>query len=327
MAEAARKVPGDSPDSVMTALWRRFMSWWHGHEDGGSRVSKSAQTDTRGRGGEEQSAKRKSRVDLLQEVWGRGYSRPGGDDAIFGLVDPLGLTSESYVLDLGAGLGGSTRLIARHFGANVTGYEPDPELSQAAMALSAADGLSNRAPIRNFDLLQCQDGSFDCLVSSGFLFSVHNKRSLFEAAGRFLGGKGQIHFTDFVLPARKHQSQALSDWMAKDPAQPMPWSADGYRAQLKALNFEICDEEDLSEETGKAITLAWAGFLSGLRENPPDKSAVAKILSEFETWANREKLLEEDDLRFYRIHARRLQRRKKPKPKKRKKKIQLMSNW
>ena len=65
------------------------------------------------------------------------------------LIQPLNLTAESRVLVVGAGLGGSTRAIARHTGAMVIGIEENNELADAAMERSIFLGMSDQARVRS----------------------------------------------------------------------------------------------------------------------------------------------------------------------------------
>lgn len=310
------------------------MGWWRGPP-----ADRAAAGQTAAHGPRRQAAARaqractiggwsQSRVALVQQVWGQGFAKPGGEDAALALLEPLGLSADMHVLELGAGLGGTTRLAARRFGAQVTGFEPNPALARAGMALSTTDGLSGKAPVRAFDLMKGEPGTYDCVISSGHLFSVRNKCTVLHVLESLLNAEGQIHFTDFALPSRKHRSKALTDWMASDPERPSPWSAAGYTDQLKLLKFDIYDQADITGETAKTITRAWAAHLAGLQQSRPDRTAMAELLEEFEIWARRVKLLESGDLQVCRIHAGKRSRRKEtPKPPPTKPKIQLMSNW
>ena len=74
-----------------------------------------------------------ARIGLSQKIWGEGFSSPGEEDYILGLVKSLGLTPAMSELDLGAGLGGAGRVMAQSFGCWVTSLEVNPDLAKAGI--------------------------------------------------------------------------------------------------------------------------------------------------------------------------------------------------
>lgn len=67
-----------------------------------------------------------------------------GREATREIIDALGLTADSHVLDLGSGLGGPARTLAELTGCTVTGVDLTPEFCEVATALSEWTGLSQR---------------------------------------------------------------------------------------------------------------------------------------------------------------------------------------
>src|SRR3546814_19255546 len=78
-------------------------------------------------------------------------SVPGDEEKNLRLVKPLALNPAHTVIDVGAGLGGATRLIAEKFDIWITGLESDREVADKGMELSTMAGLAKRAPIHHFD--------------------------------------------------------------------------------------------------------------------------------------------------------------------------------
>ncbi|KAK7841985.1 tocopherol o-methyltransferase, partial [Quercus suber] len=71
------------------------------------------------------------------------------------------------VVDVGCGIGGSSRYIASKFGAKCQGITLSPVQAQRANALAAAQGLSNKASFQVADALEqpFPDGQFDLVWS------------------------------------------------------------------------------------------------------------------------------------------------------------------
>ncbi|MBW2523071.1 MAG: methyltransferase domain-containing protein [Deltaproteobacteria bacterium] len=117
---------------------------------------------------------------LLEFYWGEhihhGYY-PGGriaagfkqakHDMIERLLEWGGVREARQVVDVGCGVGGSARHIARRLGANVVGVTLSAAQRERAAQLTAEQGLSERATFQVADALELpfDDGSFDLVWS------------------------------------------------------------------------------------------------------------------------------------------------------------------
>jgi SAM-dependent methyltransferase len=247
-----------------------------------------------------------TRIAVVQKVWGQGFVGPGGKQAVLGLVEPLGLKRGMRVLDLGAGLGGAARVLARQYGAEVVGLEADPRLARAGMALSTRAFLTKRAPIHS--LAQKDEvlapAAFDRILSRDVLFAVRDKARLLAVAEALLAKGGRMLLVDYVVSAPSRQAPAVEAWMAAEPARATPWSIEDYIEALTGpgLNLRI---GDMTEETRKAINGAWAGYLATRRRPALDDEAARSLLAEAKLWARRAKLLKTGELRACSILAER----------------------
>src|SRR3546814_6087279 len=79
-------------------------------------------------------------------------SGPGDEEYILSQVKPLALNPAHTVVDVSAGLGGATRLIAEKFDNWITGLESDREVDDQGMELTTMAGLDKREPIHYFDM-------------------------------------------------------------------------------------------------------------------------------------------------------------------------------
>ena len=165
-------------------------------------------------------------IDFLQQVWGEGFLTPGGEAGLLKLVKPIGLNPSMSLLDIGAGLGGPARLMAKTFGVWVSGLDQRPQIAKHGLALSAKAGLEKKAPITPFDP-ETFDGkakSYDCVFSKECFFAIKHKEQLIKTIGKLLKDTGHVLFTDFVLAESGLKSPTIETWKAGEPDTPYPWS-------------------------------------------------------------------------------------------------------
>ncbi|MBT6441393.1 MAG: methyltransferase domain-containing protein [Alphaproteobacteria bacterium] len=306
-----------------THVLRRLRAWWEGYyiEDDepappSNGVSMSALVDEaaeRESAGSEDpriaAAFSDPRVQIMERMFGEGFTGPGGADLIRDLVKPLGLDSSMTVLDIGSGLGGGTRAIHAETGAWVTGYESSPLYVEAAMEMSKMEGLDRKAPVHAFDPehLELKPNGTNAIFSKDALFTIKNKEALLEAIYAGLKVDGQLLITDYLTKTGDASGTAIDEWVAGEPAKPHLWSLDRVRTLLADLGFEIRVSEDVSDATQALITRSWAmtGEILG------DKSSLAgglgpALLAEAELWLRRMKVLESGQVGAYRIYGRKI---------------------
>jgi len=117
---------------------------------------------------------------LWEGMWGEhmhhGYYPKGGKpksnqqaqiDMIEESLSWAGVTSVKSMVDVGCGIGGSSRHIVRQFGATAKGITLSPKQAARANELTAQLGLADRASFQVADALNMpfQDGSFDLVWS------------------------------------------------------------------------------------------------------------------------------------------------------------------
>ena len=150
MAFALRK--GDSSDGGKDGvpIKERFRAWWNGDDlpgnpsrpegtpaveesdvpvtDEPSSSKSETAPDARIMNGEWSEARR----ELAEAVWSPGFVTPGGSKYVEKLVSGCSLTAAETMLEIGVGMGGTTRTIIGKFGNYVTAYERDKDLAEAA---------------------------------------------------------------------------------------------------------------------------------------------------------------------------------------------------
>ena len=309
------RLPHLSPSLVKEShLTKRLQAWWAGYyfEDETKSEPEPEEATAQGlkapeKPGREAAAWSDPRVQVGEEIWGRGYMSPGGDALVESLIRPLGLDSSMMVVDFGAGLGGATRVLHNQTGAWVSGFEASPLLAEAAMELSRLDGVSKKASVETFDPknLALRESSFNAVFSKEALFVMENKEEIYKALYDCLRVDGQLLITDYLATKPEATSEAIEEWMTKEPIRPILWSLEQTRSFFTDLGFEVRITEDVTANARKQILAALAEFSGkmGSREETP-RGWNPAILAEIEMWANRIKVLDSGDVAMYRIYGR-----------------------
>jgi len=311
MAETAEAPEPAGPASDrMARVLSHLRAWWAGDVLEGEAAGEAGADAATGAPESEAAtpapaAWNEHRQEVVENLWGKGFSSPGEADHVMALIKPLGLDRKQSVLDIGVGLGGSTRVIANETGAWVTGLEADAAMVKAGMEVSVMAGMAKRAPIHLFTppRLEIRDRCMDVVVSKESLYGMPHKEILFQEMYRVLKPVGQILFTDYMLPGEGGGSAMLEAWRAGESPAPDPWTVERTVNLLREMRLDVRIAEDM---TGQLKHLVIQGWLQLLRQLTPGKvphpMAVA-LITEAEFWVRRLALLESHDLRCYRIYA------------------------
>lgn len=296
--------PGGKPK---IPFWVRLKAWWEGYD----LALRENRPDAADSGPLTQDAVRyeeerhiSQRLEVMQQLWGVGMSGPGDEDFILKLVKPFALNPAHTVIDVGAGLGGATRLISEKFDIWITGLEADREVAEAGMELSTMAGMAKRAPIHYFDMdrYEFRENSTDCVFSKEALFTVEDKERLLKEIIRMIKPRGQLLFTDFVV-APGADERALFNWIEGEPKRPSAWTMHDYEAALTEARLDIRIKEDITQQVHGIITASWARFLSDLKGKSLDKDTSKAVSDAVELWTRRTQAIEAGALKVCRFHA------------------------
>jgi predicted O-methyltransferase YrrM len=133
-------------------------------------------------------------------------NHPGGVQSVLALGTAAHISAASVVLDVGAGIGGSARVLAQVFGCSVVGIERDRDRCQEALRLTALVRMSDRVRFLELDALSAATDIRNADVLWGQSAWVH-----FPSPEAFL---------DLWLPAiRAGGRVAMSDaFLRREPA-------------------------------------------------------------------------------------------------------------
>ena len=152
-----------------------------------------------------------------------------------------------HLLDVGSGIGGPARYMARRFGCSVTGIDLTAEFCEVARHLTRLLGLEAKIHIETGDALKMPfaDTSFDGAYSMNVSMNIADKAALYAEIRRVLRPGGWLMLSE----------------LAQGPGGPLdyptPWAAtaassflstpEETRRGLEAAGFEILQFRDATE--------------------------------------------------------------------------------
>lgn len=181
-----------------------------------------------------------------------------GRPATLALARLAAIEEGERVLDVGAGIGGPARVLARHFGAEVTGLDATKRFCDLNRALCERSGLAERIGVVQGDArdLPFDDDSFDVAWSQAVWQNIDDKARVAEEVHRVLRPGGR--FALFEIAAGS----------GGDLRYPVPWADNADQSFLIT-----------AEETRRL--LARAGFAEiSWNEGPDIQSSIQAAASE-----------------------------------------------
>jgi SAM-dependent methyltransferase len=172
-----------------------------------------------------------------------------GRAASLEIVEALGLTAHSHVLDLGSGLGGPARTLTELTGCTVTGIDLTPEFCEVVTALSEWTGLSSRTRFLVGDATATglPDAAMDAALTVHVAMNISDKPALYAEAFRVLRPGGRFVVYD-VLKGEGGDIRYPVPW-AHDSSTSFLATPEDMRQLLPAAGFDVISEVDSSDES------------------------------------------------------------------------------
>jgi len=156
---------------------------------------------------------------------------------------------EHLLLDVGSGLGGTSRYLATTTGCDVVGVDLTEEYCRVAKMLSDRVGLAQRTVFRHGSALALPftDGRFDVVWTEHVQMNIADKTGFYRELGRTLKPGGKLAFHDIFAGSRGELHY------------PVPWAgdesishltpADELRGRLSDQGFSEIHWEDKTRES------------------------------------------------------------------------------
>jgi len=195
------------------------------------------------------------------------------------------------VLDVGSGVGGTSRCLAKEFGCRVTGIDLTEDYCRAAELLTAKTGLAHLVDYRQGDATQLPfaDASFDVVWTEHAAMNIPDKARLYREMHRVLKPGGRLAIYD-VLAGPAGPVHFPVPW-ARTPDASFLLRPDELRALLEAAGFAITDWSD-TPDAARAWFVALAEKIG--REGLPPLGFHILLGADFQAMAqNQRRNLEE----------------------------------
>ncbi len=246
-----------------------------------------------------------ARIALAGRLWGDGYVLPGGEEEVLRLARSLGLSGAASLLVLGCGPGGAVCSIAGQLGVRVSGFETDPELSDAGAVLCARSGLGERAEIYQWHP-ERPDFQPRCYHHALGLEPMRAAapETVLASVALALRPAGQLALLEVVSAEKSGRTEGdLARWLELEGRQAPPVDEAAITRALGRLGFEIRVTEDVSERHAAQVVQGWQAIVQALQYHRPKAAAAALLVREGELWLLRARLLRAGRLRLVRWHA------------------------
>ena len=140
----------------------------------------------------------------------------GGRQASEEFIGQLGLSEDDHILDVGCGIGGTSRFVASRFGCRVTGIDLTPEFISTGQTLCDWVGLSGRVTLHQGDAtaMPFPDDCFDAAFMLHVGMNIVDKNRLFAEVYRLLRPGAVFGVYDVM--------QTSEEMLA----YPVPWSSE-----------------------------------------------------------------------------------------------------
>jgi SAM-dependent methyltransferase len=182
-----------------------------------------------------------------EELGPLDHFHTGGLRASRELLEVAQIRAHERVLDIGAGLAGSARLLASATGCRVDCIEMSPDYCAGAALLNRLTGLEDRIGVHQGSALDLPfpDDSFDVAWMQNVGMNVADKRRLYGEIARVLKPCGRFAFQE--LAAGKSVVTHFPLPWATDPADSFLVDIEEMRAHLAACGFTAELFEDTSD--------------------------------------------------------------------------------
>ena len=260
-------------DVVTPDLKKKVAAWWHGVDVDELDWPEAVIDDGDAAGGmvsDEEAALDpfSAEYDLghfirvSQEVWGKGFTTPGGAGFIDEWGQQLSLNKEKSAAFFGSALGGQARELSKSTGCWVTGYERLPELVEEGADQANMAGMTKNASSEYYDpeSLELDEDKFHAVVAKEEFTFVSDKGRMIDQIAGSLKANGLFMFTDYVSVNADASAGDLDGWFGTQLGSASLWTEQDYVSKLEAAGLDIHVNEDFSDRYAEFIASGWKRY-------------------------------------------------------------------
>jgi ubiquinone/menaquinone biosynthesis C-methylase UbiE len=170
-----------------------------------------------------------------------------GREATVELAAMAGVHAGMRVLDVGSGVGGSTRYLASEFGCRVAGIDLTPQYCQTAEALTRLAGIDGLVEFHCASALEIpfEDATFDLAWTQHVQMNIADKAGLYREIARVVRPGGRLAFHD-ILAGPGGPPHFPVHW-ANGPELSFLIAPGELRTLLESSGFRILQWKDTTE--------------------------------------------------------------------------------
>jgi SAM-dependent methyltransferase len=171
----------------------------------------------------------------------------GGRQATRTFLDQIAITADDHVIDVGCGIGGSSRFAALTYGCRVTGIDLTKEFVDAGNTLCSWVGSNKQVELVQGDALDLSfpDATFDKAFMLHVGMNIANKAALAKEVGRVLKPGGIFGIYD-IMQTSSEPIVFPVPWASIAEASSLA-SSDDYKDVVIAAGFELVNERNQRE--------------------------------------------------------------------------------
>ena len=210
---------------------------------------------------------------FYRSIWGEhvhhGYWISGKEtahEAVLNLThfvaERAGIGSGTRVCDIGCGYGASALILARDYGADVTGITVSRRQFEIAQS-AAKDDIRSRFMLGDALENGLQPASFDSVIAIESSEHMPDKYKFFSEALRLLRPRGRLVVAAWLTRERPHfiEERLLLDPICAEGRLPSLASAAEYKQMLCGAGFREVNCSDLTANVQKTWSLCAARFI------------------------------------------------------------------